>query len=153
MENNNSDRTIAIERTFNAPIELVWEMWTNPDHIKNWWGPNGFSNTIYTMDMKVGGEWDLVMHGPDGTDYKNKSVFREIIHHRRIVYDHISGPKFTATVDFESRGNTTHIRWEMLFLSKKQLIEVVKEYNAAEGLKQNAERLDTYMQATIQQKQ
>ncbi|WP_309640901.1 SRPBCC family protein [Flavobacterium sp.] len=145
MVNNIKDRTIEIERTFHAPIELVWEVWTNPEHLKNWWGPNDFTNTISKMEVQPGGEWNLVMHGPDGTDYKNKSVFKEVIHHKKLVYDHISGPKFTATVVFESRGNSTHIHWQMLFLSKKQLIEVVKKFNAAEGLKQNIEKLDAYL--------
>jgi len=145
MENNLKDRTLEIERTFDAPIELVWEVWTNPDHIKNWWGPNDFKNSISKMEVKPGGEWNLIMHGPDGTDYTNKSIFKEVIFHKKLVYDHISGPKFTATVTFESRGNKTHIHWQMVFLSRKQLIEVVKEYNAAEGLKQNIERLEKYM--------
>jgi uncharacterized protein YndB with AHSA1/START domain len=55
------------------------------------------------MDVKPGGEWDLVMHGPDGTDYKNKSVFKEIVKPERIVYDHVSAPKFTATITLTAR--------------------------------------------------
>ena len=74
-KNSTKDRELLLTRVLNAPIELVWEVWTNPKHIAQWWGPNGFTNTITTMDMHPGGEWDLVMHGPDGTDYKNKSVF------------------------------------------------------------------------------
>ncbi len=149
MENNIKDRSITIERTFDAPIELVWEAWTKPEHLKNWWGPSGFTSTISKMEVKPQGEWDLVMHGPDGTDYKNKSIFTEVILHKKLVYDHISGPKFIATITFESRGNQTHIHWQMVFLSEKQLIEVVKEYNAAEGLRQNVERLEAYMQANL----
>src|ERR1700733_3959863 len=78
-ESNTADREIRISRLLNAPIELVWEVWTNPEHIKNWWGPNGFTNTIHSMDMKKGGEWNLTMHGPDGTDYKNKTIFKKIV--------------------------------------------------------------------------
>ena len=62
-------------------------------HIKNWWGPDGFTNTITKMELVPGGEWDLVMHGPDGTDYKNKSVFKEVVRHKKIVYEHISATK------------------------------------------------------------
>ena len=85
MESNSStkDREIIISRTLNAPVELVWEAWTNPEHIANWWGPNGFTNTISRMDVKPDGEWDLVMHGPDGTDFKNRSIFREIVQHKK----------------------------------------------------------------------
>jgi len=77
-ESSAADRVISISRLLDAPIDLVWEVWTDPEHIKNWWGPDGFTNTIQLMDMKEGGEWNLIMHGPDGTDYKNKSVFMEV---------------------------------------------------------------------------
>src|ERR1700733_7208942 len=106
-ESNTADREIRISRLLNAPIELVWEVWTDPEHIKNWWGPNGFTNTIHVMDVQPGGSWDLTMHAPDGTDYKNKSIFKQIIKHKKIVYEHITGPKFTATVDFSTDGDTT----------------------------------------------
>jgi uncharacterized protein YndB with AHSA1/START domain len=107
MENKKSsthDRELIISRKLNAPVDLVWEVWTKPEHIANWWGPNGFTNTIHTISVIPGGEWDLVMHGPDGTDYKNKSVFKEIILYKKIVYEHISSPRFVATIDFEEQG-------------------------------------------------
>lgn len=144
-----ADREINISRLLKAPIELVWEVWTDVDHIKNWWGPNGFTNTISKMDLKSGGEWDLVMHGPDGTDYKNKSIFKEIVKHKKIVYEHVSNPKFTATILFESRGDTTFLTWHMLFESKEHFIQVVKTFKADEGLKQNIEKLDHYLQTRI----
>ena len=148
-KNNTADREIKMSRLLNAPIELVWEVWTDPEHIKNWWGPNGFTNTISKMNVSAGGEWNLVMHGPDGTDYKNKSVFREVIKHKKIVYEHISAPKFMATVDFERRGNSTFLKWHMLFESKEQFIQVVKTFKADEGLKQNIEKLNHYLQTRI----
>jgi uncharacterized protein YndB with AHSA1/START domain len=145
-ESNAADREISISRLLNAPIELVWEVWTNPDHIKNWWGPNGFTNTISKMDIKPGGEWDLIMHGPDGTDYKNKSVFKEIVRHKKIVYEHVSAPKFIATINFESRNDKTFIHWHMLFESREQFIQVIKTFKADEGLKQNVAKLEVYME-------
>jgi uncharacterized protein YndB with AHSA1/START domain len=141
-----SDRELRISRLFNAPIELVWEVWTDPEHLKHWWGPNGFTTDISTMEVKVGGQWTLVMHGPDGTDYPNESVFKEIIKHRKIVYQHISSPSFLTTVEFESQGDKTLMHWHMLFESREQFIEVVKTYGADEGLKQNIEKLATYLQ-------
>jgi PhnB protein len=134
---------------FNAPIDLVWEVWTNPDHIKNWWGPNGFTNTIHQMDVKKGGEWNLTMHGPDGTDFKNKSIFKEIEKHKKIVYEHVSSPKFLATVEFESQGEKTFIKWHMLFETKEQFIQVVKTFKADEGLKQNLDKLNHYLQSQL----
>ena len=146
MESNSStkDREIIISRTLNAPVELVWEAWTNPEHIANWWGPNGFTNTITKMDLTPGGEWLLVMHGPDGTDYKNKSIFKEIVPHKKIVFQHIA-PNFIATIDFEAQGEKTHLNWHMLFETAEEFIRVVKTFKADEGLKQNIEKLSGYL--------
>jgi uncharacterized protein YndB with AHSA1/START domain len=144
MESNTKDREISITRTLNAPIDLVWEAWTTPEHIAQWWGPNGFTNTIGKMDMQPGGEWLLVMHGPDGTDYKNKSVFKEIIPNKKIVFDHVA-PNFTATIEFEARGETTFLKWHMLFESAELFIQVVKTFKADEGLKQNVEKFQAYL--------
>ena len=142
---NTEDREIKISRLLNAPIELVWHVWTNPDHIKNWWGPNGFSNTISKMEVKPGGEWNLIMHGPDGVDYVNKSVFTEVIKFKKLVYEHLSHPKFVATIEFESFDNQTELNWHMLFESKDQFIQVVKTFKADEGLKQNIDKLQNYL--------
>lgn len=143
-KNSTADREIRVSRILNAPIELVWEVWTDPEHIKQWWGPNGFTSTITKMDIRENGEWNLIMHGPDGTDYKNKSIFIEIIKHKKIVYQHIS-PKFLATIDFESQGKKTQITWQMLFDTKEELIRTVKTFKADEGLKQNFDRLQAYL--------
>jgi len=148
MENKKSstaDRELRLSRKLNAPIDLVWEVWTKPEHIANWWGPNGFTNTIHKMDIVPGGEWDLVMHGPDGTNYKNKSVFKEVILHKRLVYEHITAPKFVATVEFQEQGDQTFITWHMLFESAEEFVNVVKTFKADEGLKQNVEKLDVYL--------
>lgn len=138
-------RELTISRLVNAPRELVWEVWTKPVHIKNWWGPNGFYNTIFKMDVQPGGEWDFIMHGPDGTDYKNKSVYKEVVKHKKLVYDHVSGPKFQFTVIFTEQGNKTLISIQMLFVTAEQKDKVVKEFGAAEGLKQNMDKLETYL--------
>src|SRR6478736_4449749 len=102
-----TDRELRISRLLSAHKELVWEVFTNPDHIAKWWGPNGFTNTIQRMQVEPGGEWELVMHGPDGTDYQNKSIFREVVKPDRIVYEHITGPKFLATIEFTTEGKGT----------------------------------------------
>jgi uncharacterized protein YndB with AHSA1/START domain len=152
QENNIAERQIQLERVLNAPIDLVWKVWTDPEHLKNWWGPNGFTNTISKMEVKPEGEWNLVMHGPDGTNYKNKSIFKEVIKHKKLVYEHVSGPKFLATILFESRGDKTHINWQMLFETKEEFIQTVKTFNAAEGQKQNVLRLENYLQGQLSAK-
>jgi uncharacterized protein YndB with AHSA1/START domain len=144
-KNSTAEREIRISRVLNAPIELVWEVWTDPEHIKNWWGPHGFTNTISKMDMHENGEWNLVMHGPDGKDYKNKSVFKKIIKHKKIVYEHVSAPKFLAIIDFEAQGDKTQINWHMLFDTREEFIQTVKTFKADEGLKQNIEKLAAYL--------
>ena len=145
IKNDTSDRELIITRLLNASRELVWDVFTKPEHIKNWWGPNGFTNTIDKMDVKPGGEWEFIMHGPDGTDYKNKSIYKEIIRPERIVFEHVSGPKFIATITFTAEGNKTHLKWHMLFESAEQFQQVVKTFKADEGLKQNIVKLEEYL--------
>jgi len=141
-------RELLITRTLNAPVELVWEVWTKPEHIAQWWGPNGFTNTITKMDMVPGGQWNLTMHGPDGTDYVNKSTFTEVVKFKRISYEHFN-PHFVATIDFEAQGEQTLLTWRMLFDTAEILQAVVKAHNAAEGLKQNVEKLSVYLSAQL----
>jgi uncharacterized protein YndB with AHSA1/START domain len=148
-KNDASDRELRLSRVLDAPVELVWEVWTQPEHLAQWWVPNGFTNTISRMEVRAGGEWDLVMHGPDGTDYTNKSVFREVVPHRKIVYEHISVPKFMATISFEARGQQTFLTWHMLFDSVEEFIQVVAKFGADEGLKQNVEKLSKYLIAQL----
>ncbi|MHA4895392.1 SRPBCC family protein [Pedobacter sp. PWIIR3] len=144
MESNTKDRELRLIRTLNAPIELVWEVWTKPEHIAKWWGPNGFTNTITTMDLVPGGSWNLIMHGPDGTDYPNKSYFIEVVEFKRISYEHFN-PHIIATIDFEADGEKTQLNWHMLFDTAENFQAVIKAHNAAEGLKQNGEKLQAYL--------
>ncbi len=143
--NDTKDRELRISRLLNAPVELVWEVWTDPKHISQWWGPDGFTNTIFKMDLTPGGEWHLIMHGPDGTDYRNESVFREIIPFKKIVYEHRTGPRFTAIVQFESQGDKTRLDWHMVFPTREEFVHTVKTFKADVGLRQNIEKLEAYI--------
>jgi uncharacterized protein YndB with AHSA1/START domain len=145
-ESNTAERELTISRLLNAPRELVWEVWTQPEHIANWWGPNGFSTTIQVMDLQAGGKWDLVMHGPDGKDYDNSSLFKEIVPFKKLVYEHVSNPHFIATIFFEEQGEQTKISWHMLFDTAEQFLGVVKAYKVDRGLEQNIEKLELYLQ-------
>jgi uncharacterized protein YndB with AHSA1/START domain len=142
---NIQDRELSVSAIINAPVASVWDVWTKPEHIAKWWGPNGFTNTIDVMDLKPDGEWNFVMHGPDGTDFKNKSTFKEIVPMRKIVFDHFH-PNFTATIEFEDQGDKTHLAWSMLFETVEVFNAVVKVHKADEGLKQNIIKLETYLQ-------
>src|SRR5438105_4503676 len=115
-----ADRELAITRRFDAPRELVWRAWTEPEHIAQWWGPNGFTNTIHEMDVRPGGVWRVMMHGPDGTDYPNKIVYHEVVPHERLAYWHgddvdEGGMHFDVTVTFTAIGDETEVTMTLLF--------------------------------------
>jgi len=151
-EQTGSANEIVLTRVFAAPRELVWKAMTDPEHVVHWWGPNGFTTTIKKMDFRVGGVWQHVMHGPDGTDYPNSSVFREIVVPERVVYSHggakKGGPaaRFVATWTFEAVDEkTTHLTLRMVFDTPADRDVVVKEYGAIEGGKQTLQRLADYL--------
>jgi uncharacterized protein YndB with AHSA1/START domain len=137
-------REMQVTRTFKAPIDLVWEAWTNPAHIVSWWGPVGFTCTVHTIDFREGGEWKLTLHGPDGTNYPNRSIYREIIPLKKIVFEHYN-PHFITTVVFESNGGETRIQWILLFDTPEMRETVVKVHKAEEGQKQNLEKLEKHL--------
>lgn len=143
--NNTADRELLITRLLDAPVDLVWEAWSKPEHLCNWWGPDGFTCTISKMDVQPGGEWNLTLHGPDGTDYKNRSTFTEIIPAEKIVYRHDSAPHFLATITFEDRGEQTFLSWRMLFDTREEYIQTVETFKADQGLKQNVAKLQVYL--------
>jgi uncharacterized protein YndB with AHSA1/START domain len=116
-----ANREIVSSRVINVPQEKVFEAFRNPDMLARWWGPEGFSNTFQTFDLRPGGTWEFIMHGPDGTDYPNKSVFVEIVEPERVVFDHVLPPIFRMTLTFEKTGQADKTRFEfrMLFESAK----------------------------------
>jgi len=152
---NSSDREIVITRTFDAPRELVFDALTDPRHVVHWWGPNSFTTTIHEMDLRPGGVWRHTMHGPDGTNYPNKTIFVEIVRPERVVYTNSGGRKgapdasFTATWTFEAIGKQTKLTLRMEFPTAAARDMVVKEYGAIEGGKQTLERLAGYLQREI----
>lgn len=79
-----NDRTVTIGRTFDAPIDLVWTAWTQPEHIANWWSPRGITTKIIEHEFKVGGKWKFVMPMPDGKEFIAEGVYVEIIKHEKI---------------------------------------------------------------------
>jgi uncharacterized protein YndB with AHSA1/START domain len=144
MATNNE---LSITRTLNAPIELVWKVWTEPEHIAKWWGPNGFTNTIYKMEVTPGGIWDFTMHSPDGTDFKNRNMYVEVVKYEKLIFDHISAPKFRFTVNFKAQGKKTLLEWKSTFESAEELKKVIEAFKADEGMKQNVDKLEQYLAA------
>ncbi len=145
-------REIVISRVIAAPRELVWQAWTDPKHVCNWWGPRGFSTTIKKMDFRVGGTWEHTMRGPDGTNYPNKSTFKEIVPLERITFLHGGGREegpgasFTATWTFETvEANKTRLTGRLVFPSAGARDFVVREFGAIEGGQQTLERASEYV--------
>src|SRR5580692_2089725 len=136
-----SEREISITRILNAPKELVFEVWTDPKHQSEWWGPNGFTNTLKQMDLRPGGKWIHTMHGPDGTDYPNEATFTEIVKPDLIKFTHAL-PKFDVTVTFEAIGNKTKLTMRNVFETAEIRNFLAKEHGAVEGQVQTINRFE-----------
>lgn len=138
-DNSNADREIRSSRIFDVSRERLYAEWSDPERLALWWGPRGFSNTFHEFDLRPGGVWRFVMHGPDGTDYPNKSVFDEVVKPERIVFRHVSGPAFQMTVSFTEQAGGTLLDWRMLF-ETAEVCDQVKTF-AVDANEQNFDRL------------
>ncbi len=127
---NNAAAELVITRTFDAPRALVWLAWTDPEHVKQWWGPQGFHNETCKADLRVGGNFRLEMRAPDGNVYPCVGTFREIVEPERIVYEgeategHPCGagipPRATVTVRFAEQDGKTHLTLHTRFASAER---------------------------------
>jgi uncharacterized protein YndB with AHSA1/START domain len=147
-------RSIVGTRVLDAPRELVFSVFTDPKHMAQWWGPNGFTTTTSSFEFRPGGVWRFVMHGPDGRDYQNRVTYEEIVPPERIVYRHGGGGgadiepvQFRQTIVFEDLGTRTRITWRGDFPSAVERDRVIKEYGADKGLVQTLARLSEYVAA------
>ena len=135
-----TDREIVSVRVCSHSRERLFAAWTDPGALARWWGPRGFTNTFETFEPRPRGEWRFVMHGPDGTDYPNHSVFIEIVPPERIVLEHLSGPRFRVTATFEEEGDGTRLTFRMRFDTPKACARVRRI--AVEANEQNFDRLE-----------
>jgi len=87
---NFAERELTITRVFDAPRALVFQAWTDPKHLAQWWGPQGFTNPICEFDARAGGALRIHMRGPDGTVYPMKGVIRDIVAPERLVFTNIA---------------------------------------------------------------
>jgi len=117
----------------------------------NWWGPQGFSTTIEEMDVRPGGVWKQIMHGPDGADYPGKSIFTAVVKPERLSFTHAGGKKgepgahFESTWTFEAQGEKTKLTLRMVFDSPAARDLNVKTYKSIEGGNQTLDRLAAYL--------
>jgi len=108
----NTSREIA------ASIEDVFAAFSDAERLARWWGPKGFTNTFDVCEFETGGRWVYTMHGPDGKDYPNESVFREIVPEQKIVIEHIVLPLYELVITFSATDRKTKITWEQDFENK-----------------------------------
>ncbi|WP_088258474.1 SRPBCC domain-containing protein [Fimbriiglobus ruber] len=114
---NNPNAVVSTERVLSVSPRDVFAVFERPDRLAQWWGPNGFRNTFEQFEFATGGRWNFVMHGPNGANYPNESVFREITPDTKIVIEHVSQPRFTLTVTLTAHGDKTHLAWVQEFES------------------------------------
>ncbi|MBK9577005.1 MAG: SRPBCC domain-containing protein [Fibrobacterota bacterium] len=106
------------ERILEASPSVVFQAHRDPKRLAVWWGPDGFTNTFTTFEFTPGGKWSFVMHGPDGKDYPNESVFLEIEENARIHIDHVCEPLFKLDIRLHPHGAGTRVEWLAEFENK-----------------------------------
>mgnify|MGYP001209456275 FL=1 len=141
---------LSFSRVFDAPRALVWKAWTDPSHIEQWWGPNGFTGQSCKMDLRTGGLFDLTLCTPSGVCYPCRGKFHEIIEPERIVYDgeavegHPCGaglpPHSRVTVTFAERNRQTTLTLHTSFISAAQR-EAATQAGYRQGWEDSLQRL------------
>ena len=151
-----ADREIVIPRVIDAPRELVFEAFTEVRHLSQWWGPEGFTTTTRAFEFRVGGEWDFMMHGPDGTDYPEWITWTELAPPARIALLHgefRNDPNaFESVLTFAPDGAATRIEMHTLFPTKELRDEAVAKYHAIEGGQQTLSHLAAYVAEIVRKK-
>jgi uncharacterized protein YndB with AHSA1/START domain len=145
-----SDREVIFSRLLDAPQELVWRAWTDPEHVHQWFGPAGFTTTTDEFEFVPGGVWRFIMHGPDGTDYPNRIVFREIVPPSRLVYENswdLPGAPldFRVVCEFVADANRTNLSIHMTFRDAEAFKTAVERYGVLDGGTQTLDRIAQYL--------
>jgi uncharacterized protein YndB with AHSA1/START domain len=142
MATDIAGREVITTRTMDAPREQVFRAWTDPVILAKWWGPKGFTNTFHTFELKHEGTWDFTMHGPDGTNYHNTSVFERIEAPGLLMFTHVKPMhRFEVIVEFEELGDRTRIEWHMIFDTIEECERVRAFVEPAN--EQNLDKLET----------
>lgn len=137
MAANSDSCDIRIERVYDAPVSAVWDAWTIPELVAQWWGPRGFSITTHSKDLRPGGTWRYTMHGPDGKDWPNITVYHVVEPQKKLVYDHgateNTPPLFRVTVTFEEVDGKTKMVMISTFATPMVMREMSKFIKQAGG--------------------
>lgn len=150
------EREMVASRVIDEPTALVFNAWTEPKQVEQWWGPNGFVTTVHEMDVVEGGITRLVMKGPDGVDYSNKLIYADIKSAKRLSYiqsdDSDSDNDASAvgvTVLFEGDEHQTRVTMHVLFKTGEERDRVMRDSDALNGLNQTLERLDNFLKSFL----
>ena len=139
--------TLVTTKEIDAPVVDVWNAWRDPEKIANWWGPAGFRSTVEELDVRIGGRFKVIMHGPDGTDYPNLYVFDHVEEHRQLIYTSAGSEEFglapyQSVFDLTSLGSRTRVVLEARFISEEDKRKHVEDFGAIEGSRQLLQRLE-----------
>lgn len=144
----NSDYEIYSSRELNAPLAIVYQAFANPLYLKNWWGPEGFTNTIHEFDLQPEGKWLLTMHGPEKGNYENSSVFKTVVPNKLITWTRLSQPLFDMEVGFEELPDLkTKISFRMIFNSPEECMKM-KGFVVPKN-EENFDRLERELQVIL----
>ncbi|HTD15050.1 MAG TPA: SRPBCC family protein [Chthoniobacterales bacterium] len=137
MTEKNNANEIRITRIYDAPVETVWEAWTDPSQLAQWWGPRGFTITTHSKDLRPGGFWVYTMHGPDGVDYPNRAHYLEVEKCAKLVYDHGANEEqpalFRVKVFFSEIQGKTKMEMTMALETPEAAEEIRKIIKQAAG--------------------
>lgn len=137
MSETSESKDIHIQRIYDAPLQAVWDAWTDPAQAAQWWGPRGYSITNHSKDLRVGGHWAYTMHGPDGVDYENKTIYLEVEPLAKLVYDHGGNddrpPLFRVTVLFAEVDGKTRMDMCMSLPSAEAAVQTRQRIKQANG--------------------
>jgi uncharacterized protein YndB with AHSA1/START domain len=127
----------------------VWDAWTEPEQVAKWWGPRGFTLTTHSKDLRPGGHWDYTMHGPDGVDYPNKTIYFEVEERAKLVYDHGAyadrPPLFRVTALFSEVAGKTKLEMTMA-LATPEAAEEIRKFIKKAGGEGTWDRLAEYLE-------
>ena len=145
----NKPNELHISRIYDAPVQAVWDAWTDDAQVGKWWGPRGFTLTTHSKDLRVGGTWTYTMHGPDGVDYPNSTLYHEVEKHAKLVYDHGANddrpPLFRVTVLFSETGGKTKMDMTMT-LATPEAAEETRKFVKKAGGESTWDRLGEYLE-------
>lgn len=156
MASKKKSNELKISRLYDAPVQAVWDAWTDPQQVARWWGPRGFTLTTHNKDLRPGGTWVYTMHGPDGKDYPNITYYHEVRERELLVYDHGASegkpPLFRVTVSFKAVGDKTAMEMTMT-LPTAEAAEQTAQFVKRAGGDSTWDRLAEYLARELSRKE